>query len=52
LEGLRRELGIPDDVLAALSPAELQRAMARKNSGQTPSNPDTSDHGQDKEHND
>ncbi|MCU0915074.1 MAG: ferredoxin family protein [Planctomycetes bacterium] len=30
LEGLRRELGIPDDVLASLSPAEVQRIMSEK----------------------
>ena len=34
LDRLRRELDIPDEVLAALSPAELQRTMARKNPGQ------------------
>jgi ferredoxin len=29
LESLKRELNIPDDVLASLSPAEMQRIMAR-----------------------
>jgi Pyruvate/2-oxoacid:ferredoxin oxidoreductase delta subunit len=29
LEGLRRELGIPEDVLTSLSPAELQRITAK-----------------------
>lgn len=52
LEGLRRELGIPDEVLAALSPAELQRAMARKSPGQAQPNSDASDGGKNKERND
>jgi NAD-dependent dihydropyrimidine dehydrogenase PreA subunit len=30
LEGLRRELGVPDEVLASLSPAELQRIVTQK----------------------
>jgi len=30
LEGLRRELGIPDDVLTSLSPADVQRIMSEK----------------------
>jgi NAD-dependent dihydropyrimidine dehydrogenase PreA subunit len=52
LEGLRRELGIPNDVLASLSPAQLQRAIAQKSPGQAQADSDASDGGKDKEHND
>jgi len=44
LEGLRRELGIPDEVLTSLSPAELERVVARKNPEQS-----SADGGKDKE---
>jgi len=37
LEGLRRELGIPDEVLTSLSPAEVERIRARKNPPQSSS---------------
>ena len=38
LAGLRRELGIPEDVLTSLSPGELQRikAKSQEDSGQSP----------------
>jgi NAD-dependent dihydropyrimidine dehydrogenase PreA subunit len=41
LESLRRELGIPEDVLTSLSPGEVQRITAKSqgNSGQSSSRP-------------
>lgn len=36
LDSLKRELNIPDDVLASLSPAEMQRAMARAKASANP----------------
>ncbi len=41
LDSLRRELGIPEDVLTSLSPSELQRITAKSqgNSGQSSSRP-------------
>jgi NAD-dependent dihydropyrimidine dehydrogenase PreA subunit len=36
LDSLKRELNIPDDVLASLSPAEMQRIMARSKSDSNP----------------
>jgi NAD-dependent dihydropyrimidine dehydrogenase PreA subunit len=49
LEGLRRELGIPDEVLTSLSPAELERVMARKNPPPSSSDAGSADGGKDKE---
>jgi len=45
LEGLRRELGIPEDVLTSLSTAELQRITAKthEDSGQSSSRPADAD---------
>jgi NAD-dependent dihydropyrimidine dehydrogenase PreA subunit len=51
LEGLRRELGVSDDVLASLSPAELQRVMARKNAEPMPPDSGSGDGGKDKHRN-
>jgi len=46
LEGLRRELGIPDDVLASLSPAELQRIAGKKKPEQPSSDLRSGDSGE------
>jgi NAD-dependent dihydropyrimidine dehydrogenase PreA subunit len=51
LEGLRRELGIPESVLTSLSPAELQRITAQKGQKPASSDPRPEDGGKDKEHN-
>jgi len=42
LDGLRRELGIPNEVLTSLSPAEIQRITdkSREDSGKSSSRPD------------
>ncbi|MBN1509486.1 MAG: ferredoxin family protein [Sedimentisphaerales bacterium] len=52
LEGLRRELGIPQEVLTSLSPAEIQRitAKSQRNSGQSSARPGDTDR-KDGEHN-
>jgi NAD-dependent dihydropyrimidine dehydrogenase PreA subunit len=50
LDGLRRELGIPDDVLNSLSPAEFQRIAARKNAEQPQSDARADDGRKGKEH--
>jgi NAD-dependent dihydropyrimidine dehydrogenase PreA subunit len=49
IEGLRRELGIPEDVLASLSPAELQRigAKSARDAGQSSTDGDKKAGGQD-----
>jgi NAD-dependent dihydropyrimidine dehydrogenase PreA subunit len=51
LEGLRRELGIPDDVLTSLSAAELQRIVTEKAPKQPPSDSGPSGDGKDKDRN-
>jgi NAD-dependent dihydropyrimidine dehydrogenase PreA subunit len=52
LDSLRRDLGIPDDVLASLTPAELQRINAKSqgNPGQSPGRSTEADR-KDKDHN-
>jgi NAD-dependent dihydropyrimidine dehydrogenase PreA subunit len=51
LESLRRELGIPDDVLTSLSPAELQRITTERNRGPAPSDSRANDDGKDTDRN-
>ena len=51
LEGLRRELGIPDDVLTSLSAAQLQRIVTEKAPEQPPSDSRPSGDGKDKDRN-
>jgi len=52
LDGLRRELGVPDDVLRSLSPAELQRITGRKSPDQTRPDAGPSDGGEDQNRHD
>lgn len=46
VDALRRDLDIPDDVLASLSGAELQRIRAESNKGRTQEKPDDDTGGQ------
>ncbi|MCX5643329.1 MAG: hypothetical protein NTZ17_01395 [Phycisphaerae bacterium] len=52
LEGLRRELGIPNEVLTSLSPAEFRRIAAQKDREPPQADSRSNDDGKDEDHND